>query len=151
MTDTDAVAVDSGGLGGREPLEPMAAAAEKLVGLPGPRQHREERLVVARRKLAAARALQAAGAGAEAMAHAHACMVAVARSLAATDGEAELATPRLLYEILVPRGDLSLEQVAVISRAGELAAAYADIALPAPEAQVATVISDADGMLATRS
>ncbi len=113
--------------------------------------HRDEHLVVARRKLAAARALQAAGAGAEAMAHAHACMLAVARSLATTDSEASLATPRLLYEILVPRGDLRLEQVALISRAGELAAAYTDIALPAPEAQVATVIADAEEMLMARS
>jgi hypothetical protein len=120
-------------------------------GAPHGGLRRDEHLFVARRKLAAARALQAAGAGAEAMAQAHACMLAVARSLATTDREAALATPRLLYEILVPRGDLRLEQVALISRAGELAAAYTDTALPAPEAQVATVIADAEGMLTARA
>ncbi|MFH1554265.1 MAG: hypothetical protein ABII76_05295, partial [Pseudomonadota bacterium] len=107
---------------------------------------RAEHLVVARRKLAAARALQGAGAGAEAMAQAHASMIAFARSLAADD-EAGLSPPRLLYEILVPRGDLSLEQVALIARAGELAAAYSDVAQPAPDAMVAAVIGDAVGLV----
>ncbi len=112
---------------------------------------RAEHLAVARRKFTAASALRAAGAGAEAMAQAHACMLAVARSLACDDGErdpaADLPPARLIYEVLVPRGLLSLEQAALIGRAEGLAASYTNVAQAAPEDLVEVVLADACGFM----
>ena len=138
--------------------EPDVASASPVT------RERSEHLIVARRKLEAARVLLAAGAGAEAMAQAHACMLAVLRSLAySIEGEtgdhaagdavdetpaaAGLPVPRLLYEILVPRGILSLDQAARIGRAEGLASSYADVAAAPPADLVTEVLSDAEAFL----
>ncbi len=122
---------------------------------------RDERVSVAARKLAAARTLAAAGLGAEAIEQAHASMVAVMHALATglsdgqrasegahgTDDAQALGAARLLYEILVPQGVLSLERAAMISRAEGLARAYGTAPQAADRGLVETVLADAESLL----
>jgi len=122
---------------------------------------RDERVSVAARKLAAARTLAAAGLGAEAIEQAHASMVAAMRALATglgdqrppaegthgTDDAQALGAARLLYEILVPQGVLSLERAALISRAEGLARAYGTAPQAADRSLVETVLADAESLL----
>jgi superfamily II DNA or RNA helicase len=111
-------------------------------------EQRRESLAVAERKLAAAQTLCAANLGAEAIAQAHASMLASMRTIAAGHGLAVGLSPaRLLYEIMVPRGHLSLGAAMLISRAEGLAAAYAEIAQPAPAEIARSVVVDAAALL----
>ena len=103
---------------------------------------------MAKRKLAAAETLAATHLGAEAISQAHACMIAAVRSLAVNEAAEDSVPPaRLLYEILVPRGSLDLQQAALISRADGLAKAYADITQPVSPNTVQAVLGDARGLL----
>ena len=60
---------------------------------------------------------------------------------------AGLSPARLLYEIMVPGGHLSLGAAMLISRAEGLAAAYAEIAQPAPAELARSVVVDAAALL----
>ncbi len=113
---------------------------------------RAERQAVAHRKLAAARTLAAASLGAEAIEQACACMTEALRALVLGDDSPSAQTQglppaRLLYEVLVPRGLLTLEQSALVSRAEGLSRAYAGAAQPVGAELVQTVLGDAERLL----
>ncbi len=110
---------------------------------------------LAERKLAAATTLASAGMGAEALEQAFAAMSAAMRAKAIDAGTVEgvsgLPPVRLLYEVLVPKGLLTLEDAARASKAEGLARAYANATLPAPAQMVRDVLEDARRMLAEAS
>jgi hypothetical protein len=109
---------------------------------------RREQVGVARRKLQAASSLSDAGLHAEALEHAFGAMLQAARSLApdGVNGAGEVPA-RLLWEVLVPRQLLSLEQAGLVQRAEALARAYGSSAAPVPRELVAAVLTDAHGLV----
>ncbi len=78
-----------------------------------------------------------------------AAMTAALRTMGLSEDldTAELPPPRLLYEILVPQGKLTLEQAAQISRAEGLAQAYSQSTVAVPSALLSMVLSDAESLL----
>jgi len=137
------------GLGEDSPF----AGAQVLLDRPGgeqelQHQQAEALLLVARRKLRAARQLATAQMPAEALGQAHAAMVAALQARAVSCGAApDLPSPRLLYEILVPRQLLGLEQAALVSRAEGLARAYSDSLVPVPPPLLEAVLADAAALV----
>jgi len=117
------------------------------------REQRVPRFNLAQRKLKAASTLAVAGLGAEALAQASSAMLAAACSAACTavkviEIDDEMPTARLLFEVLVTRDVLDLEQAAIIARADGLARAYAETTEPVPEETVSRVLTDAEGLVA---
>ncbi len=111
-------------------------------------ERRRQMLSVSKRKLSAARSLRSGGMGPEALEQASSAMHQAIRSLAPANGEVvEMVPARLLYEVLVPQGKLTLEQAGLIQRAEALARAYGTSTAPVPEGLLSQVIRDAEGLL----
>ena len=103
---------------------------------------------LAARKLQAARKLADAELPAEALTQASSAMTHMLRALAPDpDQIGDVPPSRLLYETLVPRGILTLEQAAMISRAEGLSRAYTDSTLPVPPNLLQIVMADAQRLL----
>ena len=131
---------------------PTAGAEVLLDRTADPAAHETERqrslLAVARRKLTAAKSLDEAGLGAEAIENASIAMLQAARALAPTNGSPAADVPaRLLWEVLVPQQQLTLEQAGLIQRAEALARAYGNSDTPAAPALVSQVLTDAHQLL----
>ncbi len=97
---------------------------------------------LARRKLRAAEAMVAAGLPAEAIVAARDAMVAAVGGLAAGT-EPDLPAARLLFEVLVPAGRLTLETAALVAKADGLARAYGSAAVPPLATTAQSVLEDA--------
>lgn len=113
---------------------------------------RRKHLGLARRKLRAAQTLASADLGAEAAAQAFHAMLsaAIGAAYAAQDGleiDEDMPTARLLYEVLVSRGVLSLEQAGIISRAEGLARTYAESTDPIPVDTLHRILVDAKSLV----
>lgn len=144
---------DLSALGSDSPLEGARVLLERPADDRN-EQARRERLAVARRKLEAARQLAGADLGAEAVVQAEAAIATGLRAVAArwveqtaADGGDDMAPARLLYEVLVPRGALSLEQAARAARVESLARAYSDCVAPVPGPLVQATLADAGDLL----
>ncbi len=131
---------------------------------------RAHHLALAKRKLAAAQMLAKGGLGGEALGQAMAGMGAALRAMAAGEAVADteiagtavadseapgtvaagdrLPPVRLLYEVLVPRGRLSLEDAAKVSRAEALARAYEGVGGTPPADTVLEILEDTRAMIA---
>jgi hypothetical protein len=70
-------------------------------------------------------------------------MVAAVGGLAAGATEPDLPAARLLFEILVPAGRLTLERAALVAKADGLARAYGGASVPPPAATAQSVLEDA--------
>jgi hypothetical protein len=125
---------------------PFARAKVVATGLATERdaegERRREAAALARRKLRAAEAMVAAELPAEAIVAARDAMMAAVSGLGAGT-EPDLPAARLLFEILVPAGRLTLEQAALVAKADGLARAYGGAAVPPPTSAAQSVLADA--------
>jgi hypothetical protein len=131
-------------------VSPFARAKLVAMGLAPERDARAERrreaAALAQRKLRAAEALVGSDLAAEAIVAARDAMVAAVSGLAAAT-ESDLPAARLLFEILVPAGRLTLESAALVAKADGLARAYGSAAVPPPAAVAQSVLDDARRIL----
>jgi superfamily II DNA or RNA helicase len=130
-------------LGNASPFARAKTVAEGLGdGSHGETDRRVQTVLVAQRKLRAAEAMVSAGLPAEAIVAARDAMVAaVSGQAAATDPD--LPAARLLFEVLVPTGRLTLERAALVAKADGLARAYGASSVPPPAATAQSVLEDA--------
>jgi superfamily II DNA or RNA helicase len=131
-------------LGDASPFARARIVAEGLAaeeaGAGGRRAQSRE---VAERKLRAAEAMAGAGLPAESIAAARDAMLAAVRGVAAGSAEYDLPVARLLFEVLVPSGRLTLERAALVAKADGLARAYGESPAPVPPAIALAVLEDA--------
>ncbi|RMH37462.1 MAG: DEAD/DEAH box helicase [Deltaproteobacteria bacterium] len=110
---------------------------------------RREQAAAAARKLDAARALVAAGLGGEALAMLHASLALACRAAAARDpGDAPDALLAAVYGELIPAERLRTSDAHALSRAGDLARAFAASPASPPDAVVRELIGDAADLVA---
>ncbi|MBI5487030.1 MAG: DEAD/DEAH box helicase [Deltaproteobacteria bacterium] len=126
---------------------PFARAKVVATGLTGEldtaAERRREAAALAQRKLKAAEAMIGAELPAEAIAAARDAMLAAVSGLAPGATEPDLPAARLLFEVLVPAGHLTLENAALVAKADGLARAYGAAAVPPPVATAHSVLEDA--------
>jgi hypothetical protein len=136
-------------LGDASPFAKAKVVAEGLANPSDPEaERRAQARSVAERKLRAAEAMIAAELPAEAIAAARDAMLAAIGGLAPGAVEPDLPAARLLFEILVPAGRLTLESAALVAKADGLARAYGVAAVPPPAATAPSVLEDARRIVA---
>ena len=123
--------------------EPSAAVEPQF-------EARRARALEAARKLAGARALVQAGIGAEALGLLHGALALACRAMddRGDPGEAPTAILASVFEHCVPNGTLGDADANALTRAGELARAFASTALQPPASLVAKIAAEATDLVA---
>jgi hypothetical protein len=136
-------------LGEASPLARAKVVAEGLgSGAAAETERRAHAALVAARRLRAAEAMVAADLSCEAVSTARDAMLAAVGGLTPEPPPADLPPARLLFEVLVPSGHLTLELAALVAKADGLARAYGTAAVPPPMGIALSVIDDARRIVA---